>query len=211
MLPAATISRRAGAALLASALAFALATSARADDRFATSGRADDRVTPETSSSWYGWQTLLSDAGATGLWVLAATLNDAKYTSGSLQTYQEMSNVTLALGLATYALGAPAVHLLHDQRQEAGVSFALRLGLPLAGGLAGGLIANASCSPGQDDEVPCAIVGGVIGVLAGGATAMLIDAVVLAREPAGRAAERRVQPVFVPGPGGGTFLLAGRF
>jgi hypothetical protein len=195
------MSRRAGVALLAGALAFALATAAH----------AEDRPPPETPGAWYGWQTLLSDGSATGLWVLAAALDDAKYTSGSLQTYENLSNVTLALGFATYALGAPAIHLLHDQTHEAWGSFALRLGLPVAGGLAGGLLANASCGNSGDDEVPCAIVGGVLGAVAGGVTAILIDAVVLAREPAERSTTKRVQPVFVPGPGGGTFLLAGQF
>lgn len=193
--------RRAGAALLAGALAFALATSAH----------ADDRVSPETLGAWYGWQTLLSDATATGLFFVAASLDDAKYTSGSYETYQEMANVTVALSLATYVLGAPAIHLLHDQRQEAAGSFALRLGLPLAGALAGGLIANASCGNGHDNEIPCAFVGGLLGVLAGGASAIVLDAVVLAREPAGRSTGRRVQPAFVPAAGGGTFLLAGQF
>jgi hypothetical protein len=195
------MSRRAGAAFLAGALAFAVTTSAR----------ADDRVAPETPSSWYGWQTLLSDASMTGLFIVGATLDDAKYTSGSYQTYQDLSNVSVAIGLATYVLGAPAVHLLHDQKQEAAASFALRLGLPLAGGLAGGLIGNASCGRGGEDEFPCAFVGGILGIFAGAGTAILIDAVVLAREPAGRSAERRVQPVFVPASGGGTFMLAGQF
>ena len=57
---------------------------------------------------------------------------------------------TLAMGFAAYGLGAPAIHLAHVQTEKAWSSFALRLGLPVAGALAGGLIANAGCSSHSD-------------------------------------------------------------
>lgn len=141
MIRTTTIRRRAGAAVLAAALASTLATTAR----------AEDRVTPHSVGEWYGWQTLLSDGSAVGLWVLAVVLDDAKYTtSGWSQTDQTLSNLALAMGFAAYGLGAPAIHLAHVQTEKAWSSFALRLGLPVAGALAGGLIANAGCSSHSD-------------------------------------------------------------
>src|SRR3954471_11832861 len=67
----------------------AVVATAAANSRVA---RAAEAPAPtEVETSWYGWQTLLSDAGAIGLWSLAAVVDDAQYGSPSWRTYQAWS------------------------------------------------------------------------------------------------------------------------
>src|SRR6185369_1797255 len=70
---------------------------------------ADASAPTEVATSWYGWQTLLSDAGAIGLWSLAAVVDEAQYGSASWRSYQAWSTALTASGFAVYALGAPAI------------------------------------------------------------------------------------------------------
>src|SRR6185436_7990319 len=143
---------------------------------------ADEPAPAAAETSWYGWQTLLSDAGVIGLWSLAAAVDDAKYGSGGArQSYEVGSTALVALGFATYGLGAPAIHLAHGREGTALRSLALRLGLPVAGALVGVMIGSGTCDP--ESEVPCPVVAGVVGGALGGVAAAIVDGAVLAREP----------------------------
>jgi len=173
--------------------------------------RAAEAPAPmEVETSWYGWQTLLSDAGAIGLWSLAAVVDDAQYGSTSYQSYQAWSTALTVSGFAVYVLGAPAIHLAHGHAHKVADSLALRVGLPLGGALVGMLAGAAACGR-SDDEVPCPVITGVLGFVAGGVAAMVLDAVIVADEPVGHPSGARLQPIFIPTSGGGTFTLAGRF
>ena len=176
----------------------------------AGAGRAA-RADEPAAARWYGWQTMASDGTAIALWAAAAYLNDARYTSSHFQTYDSLSNVSIALGFGVYALGAPILHARRGNWDSFGGSLLVRLGLPVAGALVGALAGAASCRDGGEDEVPCPVVGGMFGIAAGGLAAMIIDAAVMAREP--RKGERSafVQPLVVPTSGGAAFSLAGRF
>jgi hypothetical protein len=174
--------------------------------------RAADGTRPdEPASSWYGWETLLSDAGAIGLWSFAAVLDEAKYASPSHDAYQRGSDALVVGGFAVYGLGAPAIHALRGRPDAAGKSLALRLGLPVAGMAAGLLVGVASCGNGGDDEVPCPVIPAALGFIAGGVTAMILDAAVIARAPGLSLGGIKVHTAFVPKPDGGTFVLGGRF
>ena len=121
---------------------------------------------PETT--WYGWQTLLADGSAVGLWALGFAVDDAKSGSGSPQSYQ---------------LGANGV-----------------------------VIGSVACSNSNDVEfIGCPVVAGALGFLAGAASAPVVDAAFLAREPVTAPPGPPLQAAFVPSNGGGQFLLAGRF
>ena len=174
------------------------------------SARAADAPAPSAAeTTWYGWQTLLPDVGAIGLWSLAAVVDDAQYGSTSWRTYQVWSTALTASGFAAYVLGAPAIHLAHGRADKAGKSLAMRIGFPFGGALVGLLGGLAACdSSSRDAEVSCPVMTGVLGFVAGGVAAMVVDAVVVARTPA---AALRFQAVFVPRSGGGTFVLGGRF
>ena len=55
---------------------------------------------PKPETTWYGWQTLLADGSAVGLWALGFAVDDAKSGSGSPQSYQFGANVLFAAGFA---------------------------------------------------------------------------------------------------------------
>lgn len=57
------------------------------------------------------------------------------------------SNMLMGIGIPGYFLGAPIVHVAHREYGRAGVSLALRLGLPILGGAIGARF--ASCTPGE--------------------------------------------------------------
>jgi hypothetical protein len=123
---------------------------------------------PKPRREWYGWQTLLADGASFGL-VIAGT-----HSGGGL----------LVAGGTSYALAAPLIHAAHANDGAAGISVALRLGLPLAGGLIGSAAVpykeGAHYSDGYVDDSYgqlFAVLGGVaLGMLA----ASIVDASFLA-------------------------------
>ena len=123
---------------------------------------------------WYGWQTLLVDAATVALAATVGTVD-----SGDRQ----VENVIAGMVLVPYALGGPVVHAAHGQWGRAGASLGLRLGAPTVGALGGYLVGSASCARPDTSDVPCAAVGAGLGLLAGGAAAIILDAAVLAYEP----------------------------
>jgi hypothetical protein len=110
---------------------------------------------------WYGWQSLLVDAGSLVLMPLAGA------------------------GLVTYALGPPIVHAAHGRGGPALASVLLRVGMPLVLGAAGlGIGALAMPSNQSNDglaEGP--VILGLGGLVVGALGAMAIDDAVIAWEP----------------------------
>ena len=84
-------------------------------------------------------------------------------------------------------LGGPVVHAAHEQWGNAGLSLGLRLGAPVVGALGGYLVGSAAC-PRDDSDVPCSVVGASLGLLGGAATAIILDATLIAYEPEREAA-----------------------
>ena len=125
---------------------------------------------------WYGWQTLVVDGASLALGTAAIGL------SGSSSSGSEVGNVAGVLTVSALVLGGPIVHAAHGNWEKAGGSLGLRLGAPAAGALGGFLVGSASC-PHDDSDVPCSAVGGGIGLIAGAATAIIVDVAVLANEP----------------------------
>jgi hypothetical protein len=83
------------------------------------------------------------------------------------------------LGLGTYALGPPIIHLSHHNPGRAAGSLGLRLALPLLGMFVGSSIDKAS--ERKDAWYP-GLFGAFVGFYGGGVAASVIDAVWLARE-----------------------------
>ena len=81
-----------------------------------------------------------------------------------------VSDVLLGAGVSGYVLGGPIVHLAHRQYGRAGISLALRVGLPMLGAVVG--LSTASCRP---DEWFCGVGQAAAGVAIGSAAAMVID------------------------------------
>jgi len=178
----------------------------------ARAGEADaPEPRPTTQTSWYGWQTLLADAGVIALWSAAYAVDEAKYGSSSPQSYDVGTNLLVASGVAVYFLGGPAIHWAHGHGRKGLGSLGLRVGLPLGGLIAGALLGSVACGSSDNEFVPCPVVIGALGFLGGAVAAPVVDAAVVAREPVTEPTGSQLQAAFVPSGGGGTFVLAGRF
>ena len=114
----------------------------------------------EPVTRWYGWQTLLVDAGDVPLFFV--------------------------LGPIPYLLGGPIVHFAHRQPGKGFGSLGLRVALPLALGGFGYAVSDDHCAKGLTDwQVLCdspAVRGAEIGALIGGVGAIVLDAAFLANE-----------------------------
>ena len=162
-------------------------------------------------TSWYGWQTLVADAGVIALWSAAYAVDDAKYGSSSKQGYEVGTNLLVASGVAVYFLGGPAIHWAHGHGRKGLGSLGLRVGLPLGGLIAGALLGTVACGSSDNEIVPCPVAIGALGFMGGAVAAPIVDAAVVAREPVTPPTGSQLQAAFVPSGGGGTFVLAGRF
>src|SRR5262245_30724516 len=80
----------------------------------------------ETRPHWYGYETLLVDAGAVGLGAAAISVGSTKGTRGA-------GLVLAPFALAAYLVGPPIMHFRHDRPGAAAASFGLRAALPAAG------------------------------------------------------------------------------
>jgi hypothetical protein len=147
---------------------------------------------PATSSQWYGWQILISDA---------AVFSFAGFTG----------NASIAYG---WVGSGAVVHFGHGNVGRGVASAALRVSLPLLGLYAG--IAGASGCHGDWCGVGEALAGGLIGM----GSAELIDIVLLARDsapapaavrPASRSHGIEVSPVVRAGRSGFGLDVVGRF
>jgi hypothetical protein len=82
---------------------------------------------------WYGWQTILVDAGAATAMLVPLALSYGV----PLKSYPRPAWVALegvfALGLGTYAVGPATVHLSHGEQGHAAGSVVLRIAGPLIG------------------------------------------------------------------------------
>ena len=116
----------------------------------------------------YRAQTAGADAAALGLVFVAAGTK-----SGGVSQ----------LALGTYMFGAPLVHLAHHRPGRAAGSLALRVGLPILGGVIGAKTYHSSCRASDDtcddDEGP--IIQAALGILGGMIAASVIDTAVLAK------------------------------
>jgi len=101
---------------------------------------------------WYGWQIVAAD--------LATTACIAGLNSG--------------VCLAPYFGAGIGIHLGHNRPGAAGISFALRTGMPALGAAAGILLAN--CSDRQRMLEDCGFGPTIIGTLVGMAVGAAIDA-----------------------------------
>jgi hypothetical protein len=119
---------------------------------------------------WYGWQIILTDAAVTGLYALAIRTDDG---------------APAAIASLGYLMGAPLVHAAHGQGGRGGASLVLRIAIPLTGILSGIAIGKWTDQPSSNDEI-APLVDGILGGLVGMVTASIIDATVLAYEPARR-------------------------
>lgn len=178
----------------------------RAPAASATAGDAAPAVAKATVADapayWYGWQTLAADAGAIALFTTAGLLSNAADHGAHDRT---AATATLWLGLGTYALGGPIVHLAHDRPATMARSSAMRVLLPLAGGITALPAARIVCdSRNDDDGLACLGASFVVGAGLGLIAAAVLDATLLARVPRAEAdgSGERTSFVILPANGG---------
>jgi hypothetical protein len=123
---------------------------------------------PSEPRRWYGDLTLLTDGAALALFLSSVAVNDR----GTGQAVLVGSGVV-------YLLGAPVVHLTRPRGLAALGSLGLRLGMPAIGGFLGAQLSGLA-APNDGDEV---VIGTVLGLLGGFATAIVLDAAVVAWQP----------------------------
>ncbi len=117
---------------------------------------------------WYGYQVVLSDAGALGLGVLASALSDGS-------DYERQGDL-VAITWGAGVVGAAAVHAAHRNGRFGLAGAGMRLALPPISALFG---VAGNCL-GKPDE-PCSADGARWGFVVGVATAALLDAALFAR------------------------------
>jgi hypothetical protein len=115
----------------------------------------------DEQETWYGWQTLAVDGTSLALAI------------GGGVSRQDL---VTGFGVAGLFVGAPIVHFAHGRVGAGFASAGLRVGLPIVAALIG--FAAEDCHGGDF----CGLGGLAIGVLVGGASAIALDAAVLARE-----------------------------
>jgi hypothetical protein len=175
-----------------------------------SSALADDAPAAEKTPAeprWYGYQTLTLDGVALG--VTAAGV--------------AQKSTLPAVGLVTYVVGAPIVHVVHGHGIKALADLGLRVGAPIGGALAGAIIGVAVLPRSADafDGLANMYYGFVVGGLLGIGSAVAVDAAFLAREDAPKkdkaddasrtSASVQWTPTVAPSPGGATAGVVGTF
>jgi hypothetical protein len=156
---------------------------------------------PASASHWYGPRLLLADA---------ATIAFAAASAGS-----ESAPLTV-LGLASWVLASPALHAEHAGLPRAGVSLALRLGLP-ALGFAIAQSTSDGCWRAPNASDTCDIGAEITGVMLGAIFAEIIDVAMVAHDshavapPPPTPTRGSAQLLFAPKSDGGLLGIAGSF
>lgn len=200
-------------ALLLSTAAHAQDATSPGEAPAATSPEADKpskTVKPSQDTVWYGHQTLAVDGVAIGMMALGLSSSSRSGLGW--------------IGLGTYALGAPTVHMVHGNWGRGIADVGIRVGAPVAlgaVGLMGGVIVGVSTMSERSNGLEPVILGtlgAASGVLGGMIVASVIDAAALARDkPAKEPEERssatgvRWTPVASVTPEGATGGISGQF
>lgn len=149
----------------------------------ATTARAESK--PDADN--YAWQVAATDA----------TLMTAAFAGFSLEGKDASlgyvaSNTLMTVGGIGYFLGAPIVHIAHKRYGRAGVSIAIRTGLPMIAGVVAAQF--KSCSP---NEFLCGLEEFGTGFAVGAVVAAVVDSTLIAPWSSKSAVESEEPPVAV--------------
>jgi len=186
------------------------AAPAASTDPAATGASVNPAATAVVPGERYGAETIGAD-------LLAVGLELGTLVAGRSNDTRTATSFAIAGG-AVYLLGAPVIHALHQPGLGTSAkSLALRIGLPLAGGLLFGALGSINNGTGGDEAGLGTAFGAILGIGLGAVAASVVDAAVLAREPDSEAPRAMLTPLIVPhasaiAPTGGAGLaLAGHF
>ena len=126
----------------------------------------DPTAAKAAEKRWYGGPILLTDGIAYG-------------SIGLGLGVWETAPVAIPVGVLTYALGGPIVHMAHGNWGRSAISMGGRIALPIVGLAIGAHAQDSDYDDGGDDRAD-ALLGGVFAGMLG---ATLVDAALLAYEP----------------------------
>src|SRR6478735_5819164 len=155
-----------------------LAPNAFADDSAVPIAPQGRDSSAQVERRWYGWQTLTSDAASAGLMLGGLQAAEGYNLLGGAPLG---AKALFTAGLAGYVAGGPAIHFIHKRPAAAAGSIALRLVLPILGGLLGNSL--ATCPPPTGDWGNCGSREIFLGLGAGTLAAVAIDAGALSWAP----------------------------
>lgn len=116
-----------------------------------------------TEREWYGWQNMLLDLAAVGIFVGGWAADDGNIVGA---------------GYMGYILGGPIIHWAHGNVGKGFASFGVRVGIPLGGFLVGGLFGygfgGGSDGNGKFKSFGSDSNGPVVGATIGGALAVIL-------------------------------------
>jgi hypothetical protein len=158
-----------------------------------------DTQPTDAPTEWYGWQTLLADGLSIGTMALGGALDSPAFA---------------VLGLTSFILTPPIIHMAHSKWLAAGVSLTLR-----AGGtaliIAGLAIALSNLDFNTDNENRASNDGGAVALSVLGLLALIAAPIVDAAMATQKREEQpahawSVQPWLSPQTGGGGIMLGAR-
>lgn len=157
-----------------------------------TATASTEPTKPAEVTVWYGWETLALDvtSGLMAVGTLGAT---------------DAADIVGLLGIGTYVLGTPIIHLARGHYWRSAGSLAMRLAIPTLGFFIGATIGEHS--PGVSNDASLPLADGVIGAGLAMLVPVPIDAFVLGYDtapaepdvgaPGAAAWDLRPQPIVV--------------
>jgi hypothetical protein len=150
---------------------------------------------------WYGWETLLVDAGAFGIFAAGIRLG---------------SEGIAGTGALVYGAGPPVIHGLRGHAEMGAVDLMVRVFAPITLGAAGFAIDEASSPPCSPTAFVCirGLGGAAVGILAGYVGAVVLDAGFLAWDSAPKHEKPSAvlwSPTVSVAHGGGSLGVGGAF
>ena len=142
---------------------------------------ASARAESKPAADNYGWQVAATDATLIGAAFAGFSLEGK---DGSLNYVP--SNTLMAVGGIGYFLGGPIVHIAHKRYGRAGVSIAIRTGLPIFGGAIAARF--ATCNP-NELQLLCGMDEFAMGFAIGAVAAAVVDSTLIAPWSSRSAAE----------------------
>jgi hypothetical protein len=120
--------------------------------------------------AWYGWETLACDSAAVAVLLLGAAVDTIRPpTLDDAPNPRPVDFAAVASGI--YLAGPTTVHFANGDLWQGFASAGLRIAMPLAG-----FILGWSAGSALQGQSPRASADGAFGAVAGGVSAMVIDA-----------------------------------
>lgn len=172
----------ASVSLASALLAFSSAASATDAPEAPATSQATPKEEEGSRKEWYGYQTLLVDAAAGASFAFAGAAEKVQFAPA-------VQGAWVVLGLSSYAVVSPLVHVLNHEPGRGIGSLAIRLAMPAMSSFVG-FAASSGCNPSHTPFNFCRLEGWAIGMGVGMLAASIVDASALAWKSAPKPIEK---------------------